>query len=113
MHDMRHLVSRIGLVAIVSIVLNFSAKAQITTVYSEDFDSPPHNVTTFHTQPGPTPFWNDTSALSVSGTHSYHANVCRKTPFSFRLWLFQPLEIPLFDFRLTTLARSTLANADT
>lgn len=91
MHDMRHLVGRIGLVAIVSIVLNISAKAQITTVYSEDFDSPPHNVTTFHTQPGPSPFWNDTSALSVSGTHSYHANVLPQDTVYFQTLAFSTL----------------------
>ena len=72
---MTHLLRRLGLAAIVYTSLNFSAEAQITTVYSEDFDSPPHNVTTFHTQAGPSPYWNDTTALKVSGTHSYHANV--------------------------------------
>ena len=91
MHVMTHLVRRLGLVAMVSIVLNFSAKAQITTVYSEDFDSPPHNVTTFHTQPGPSPFWNDTSALSVSGTHSYHANVLPQDTIFFKTLAFSTL----------------------
>ena len=91
MHEMRHLVGRVGLVAIVSIVLNISVKAQITTVYSEDFDSPPHNVTTFHTQPGPSPFWNDTSALSVSGTHSYHANVLPQDTVFFQTLAFSTL----------------------
>ena len=72
---MTHLLRRLGLALFAQTALIISAQAQITTVYTENFDSPPHNVTTFHTQPGPSPFWNDTSALSVSGTHSYHANV--------------------------------------
>ncbi|MEY4478949.1 MAG: hypothetical protein RL276_1254 [Bacteroidota bacterium] len=85
---MTHLLRRLGLAAIVYTSLNFSAEAQITTVYSEDFDSPPHNVTTFHTQSGPSPFWNDTTALKVSGTHSYHANVLPQDTVYFQTLAF-------------------------
>jgi len=85
---MTHLLRRLGLAAIVYTSLNFSAEAQITTVYSEDFDSPPHNVTTFHTQSGPSPFWNDTTALKVSGTHSYHANVLPQDTVFFQTLAF-------------------------
>ena len=85
---MTHLLRRLGLALIAQTVLIISAQAQITTVYSEDFDSPPHNVTTYHTQPGPSPYWNDTSALSVSGTHSYHANVLPQDTVFFKTIAF-------------------------
>ena len=85
---MTHLLRRLGLAAIAFTALNFSVKAQVTTVFYEDFDSPPLNVTTSHTQPGTIQYWNDTNALSVSGTKSYHANVLPQDTIFFQTQAF-------------------------
>ena len=85
---MTHLLRRLGLAAIAFTALNISAKAQITTVFYEDFDSPPLTVSTSHTQPGVIQYWNDTNALSVSGTKSYHANVLPQDTIFFQTQAF-------------------------
>jgi hypothetical protein len=85
---MTHLLRRLGLAAIALASLNISVKAQVTTVFYEDFDSPPLNVSTSHTQPGVIQYWNDTNALSVSGTKSYHANVLPQDTIFFQTQAF-------------------------
>jgi hypothetical protein len=62
--------------------------AQVNTVFYEDFDTPPLNVSTNHTQPGTIQYWNDTNALSVSGAKSYHANVLPQDTIFFQTQAF-------------------------
>ena len=65
-------------IALVSSWVAMSQTSPITIVFHEKFDPPsgPDSVTTFHTTAGTTiPYWNDTSAFSVSAPHSYHAKV--------------------------------------
>jgi hypothetical protein len=72
---MKHFLRHLGFAALALIAMSTNGYAQVVTVFSEDFDSPPHNVITSHTLPGTIQYWNDTNALSVSGTHSFHAKV--------------------------------------
>ena len=66
---------------LVVFLFSFSGFAQtspITVVFEEKFDPPsgPDSVTTFHTTPGTNvPYWNDTSAFSISAPNSYHAKI--------------------------------------
>lgn len=48
---------------------------QLTTRFYENFDTVPHQMVNSHTLTGPVANWNDTTALWVSPSHSYHANV--------------------------------------
>ncbi|MFM7007949.1 MAG: hypothetical protein ACKO0Z_01230, partial [Betaproteobacteria bacterium] len=58
-----------------ALMLAGQATAQVTTRYYENFDTLPHTVVSTHTLPGPIPYWNDTAAVSVSPTNSYHSKV--------------------------------------
>ncbi len=65
-------------IALVSSWAAMSQTSPITIVFHEKFDPPsgPDSVTTFNTTPGTTiPYWNDTSAFSVSAPNSYHAKI--------------------------------------
>ncbi|CAI8279171.1 MAG: Uncharacterised protein [Owenweeksia sp. TMED14] len=65
----------------VVLLFAFSVNAQtspITVVFEEKFDPPsgPDSVTTFHTTSGTNiPYWNDTSAFSISAPNSYHSKI--------------------------------------
>jgi len=66
---------------------SFVAHSQ-TTVFTESFDPPsgPDSVWTYHSL-GPlvtVPYWNDTSALAVSGPNSYHAKIVANDSIIFR-----------------------------
>lgn len=60
--------------SVLLLLVSFKTFGQITTVYNEEFDSPPHAVTTYNKAPVGTvvPYWNDTTRFSVSPTMSMH-----------------------------------------
>ena len=81
----------LGVWAVAAAALGASAQ---TTLYYEDFDSPPHSVVNYHTLTGPVPYWNDTAALSVSAPKSYHAKVVPGDTVSFKTIAFSTVGMP-------------------
>ena len=81
----------LGVLAVAAAALGASAQ---TTLYYEDFDSPPHSVVNYHTLTGPVPYWNDTAALSVSAPKSYHAKVVPGDTVSFKTIAFSTVGMP-------------------
>ena len=70
---------------------SLAAKAQYTTLYQEDFDSPPHSVVSYHSLATAIPYWNDTSVLAVSSPMSFHSAVVPNDTVFFRTVSFSTL----------------------
>ncbi len=76
------------LALVVGLFAGLQLAAQSSILYTEDFDSPPHSVTSYHTLTGAIPYWNDTSALSVSSPNSFHANWITNDTVAFKTFAF-------------------------